>query len=498
MVDLSGLPLVPDEGYYWLWSRHLDWAYYDHPAGIALLLRLSTTLGGQSEFGLRWLNALLGTACVALIWAIGSGLTGMEEKGSSPRHTGRFTAWMVALGAPYLVISRFVYTDALFLFVMLLNFRFFLRMLAPRCAAAEFQNRPATDTVSFAAWGITLGLLFNTKYTAFLYIAALGFWLLLRRHSLLRDRRFWGAGALGTLGLLPMLGWNATRDWASFRWQIAHLLTTSPGAASRNLAWTWVRNVRHAVSYLTWPVAATALIGATLALAHRLRRRSSLGAEPSEAMVGLLEILALTLLTPVILSPSGSPRNLLGGLVFLFLRLGACGYTPSHRMSAVRTSLAALVTLYGVGTVAALRGVPTGLHSSVVHEIRRDVTGIREIAGSLSLPAEVTLFAIDYSLGGQLAYYTGRSVTTSWGQYRVWAQPDLSELTMVSLHYLAPDAIDRQLRRAYTIVDGPYSQTTGQEKEARQVYWWHARGLRWNHEEIVESFDFLALAEAHP
>ena len=31
------LPLTADEAYYWLWSQHLAWGYFDHPPMIAWL-----------------------------------------------------------------------------------------------------------------------------------------------------------------------------------------------------------------------------------------------------------------------------------------------------------------------------------------------------------------------------------------------------------------------------------------------------------------------------
>ncbi|MBT4483104.1 MAG: hypothetical protein HOC71_05445, partial [Candidatus Latescibacteria bacterium] len=31
------LNLTQDEAYYWMWSRNIDWCYYDHPGMIAWL-----------------------------------------------------------------------------------------------------------------------------------------------------------------------------------------------------------------------------------------------------------------------------------------------------------------------------------------------------------------------------------------------------------------------------------------------------------------------------
>ena len=44
--------LQDDEAYYWVFSRYLDWGYFDHPPMIALLIRLGTSLFG-GELGVR-------------------------------------------------------------------------------------------------------------------------------------------------------------------------------------------------------------------------------------------------------------------------------------------------------------------------------------------------------------------------------------------------------------------------------------------------------------
>jgi 4-amino-4-deoxy-L-arabinose transferase-like glycosyltransferase len=47
------VPLVPDEAYYWEWSRHLAAGYFDHPPVIAWLIRAGTLIGGATPFGVR-------------------------------------------------------------------------------------------------------------------------------------------------------------------------------------------------------------------------------------------------------------------------------------------------------------------------------------------------------------------------------------------------------------------------------------------------------------
>ena len=47
------VPLVPDEAYYWEWSRHLAAGYFDHPPVIAWLIRAGTLIAGATPFGVR-------------------------------------------------------------------------------------------------------------------------------------------------------------------------------------------------------------------------------------------------------------------------------------------------------------------------------------------------------------------------------------------------------------------------------------------------------------
>ena len=45
--------LIQDEAYYWQWSRHLDWGYYDNTPLMAPVIRLFTSLLGSNALGVR-------------------------------------------------------------------------------------------------------------------------------------------------------------------------------------------------------------------------------------------------------------------------------------------------------------------------------------------------------------------------------------------------------------------------------------------------------------
>lgn len=462
-VGLDGLALIGDEAYYWLWSRHLGWAYYDHPAGVALLVRASTALGGQTEAGVRWLNALLGVGSVLLTYLVG--------KQMLSRRAGLFASLVVAVGAPYLVTSRFVYTDALFLFLMLANLCLFWRLMGQRSGGS-------LSLLGAVKFGVSLALLFNTKYSAYLYAGALVTAVLIDHRRLLAKRRSWVGIMIGALGLVPVVAWNAVHDWSSFRWQLSHA-TTSVAAGTSLLG-----NVYHSLAYLTWPCLVLGLAGV-----GRVR-------SPAER---LLTLVALFLLLPVALSPANSPRNLVGGLVPLFLLAGA--HLPSalkgraHRVTVALLAAVVLATaIYGQGTLAALHGRAAWFHSSIVPAILRDAAGWRHL-GPVLRRYPGMLFALDYSIAAQIQYYAGTPAYTSWGQYRIWGIPEFGDSTVVALDYVSQDQVSARLREAFRRVAGPERLLYAERGATKEVRIWQAEGLRLDQEAFLQRFDFLTLLD---
>ena len=51
---ITQIELVPDEAYYWLWSKHLAASYRDKGPAIAWTIALGTKLFGHTVFGIRF------------------------------------------------------------------------------------------------------------------------------------------------------------------------------------------------------------------------------------------------------------------------------------------------------------------------------------------------------------------------------------------------------------------------------------------------------------
>ncbi len=74
--------LVPDEAYYWVWSRHLAMSYFDHPPVIAYLIRLGTLLLGNTELGVRCLIGVMTAGTVLILTLAAPRLTGDSRAAS--------------------------------------------------------------------------------------------------------------------------------------------------------------------------------------------------------------------------------------------------------------------------------------------------------------------------------------------------------------------------------------------------------------------------------
>ncbi|MGI8496368.1 MAG: glycosyltransferase family 39 protein [Gemmatimonadaceae bacterium] len=216
----SIVPLFPDETYYWEWSRHLAAGYFDHPFGVALLIRIGTGILGDNALGVRIGAVLAGFATVLLVLAMTRRLGG--ERGAL---IASVTMACLPLAAGGLLLATpdapLLLADALVIYAILVAV-----------------SHPPRSTGSLRGWllaGAALGLCLDSKYTAVLL--PLGILAGLVALPELRTRLAEPGPYLGTLVALllfmPVLLWNSHHDWVSFRFQLAHGLGAPRGSAIR-------------------------------------------------------------------------------------------------------------------------------------------------------------------------------------------------------------------------------------------------------------------------
>ncbi len=79
------LQLHPDEAYYWLWSRHLDFGYFDHAPLIAWAIRL-TTLFSQQELWVRFTGIIGAVVTSICAWVLTMQLFPRQDNRFRKRH----------------------------------------------------------------------------------------------------------------------------------------------------------------------------------------------------------------------------------------------------------------------------------------------------------------------------------------------------------------------------------------------------------------------------
>lgn len=69
IISASFTGLAHDEAYYWMYSKNLDWGYFDHPPATAVLIKIGTWIL-NNELGVRIANVISLTAAIFLLWSM--------------------------------------------------------------------------------------------------------------------------------------------------------------------------------------------------------------------------------------------------------------------------------------------------------------------------------------------------------------------------------------------------------------------------------------------
>lgn len=196
------LPLTGDEAYYWVWSRHMQLSYYDHPPFVAWLYWLGSPLDFLPG-SVRWAGVLFGHVALALWLKLLDPFLNVEQL--------KMWLWL-ALLSPLMGGSGIVVTPdlPLMLFYALSLWLFFL-----------WQKRP--DWRMSLGFGVAIGLGLSSKYMMVLFPLSLLPVILMAkkiRQAFFKNIHWLILG--GVAGFLPVLLWNVMHDWASFKFQAAH------------------------------------------------------------------------------------------------------------------------------------------------------------------------------------------------------------------------------------------------------------------------------------
>ncbi len=209
---MAHFDLVPDEAYYWLWSRVPSAGYYDHPPMIAWWIWISTHLFGDTLFGVR------AVTIVAALVTTGSVYATASELFDDPKIASMAAIWLNAMLLMGLA-ALFATPDAPSTMFWALTLR----------ALARLRN--GGDPRLWLLIGLLAGLGCVAKYTNLFMGLGIVLWLALdpKARPWLFSRWTFAGGAMALLAFSPVLLWNASHDWISFAKQFGRLADQHAG-----------------------------------------------------------------------------------------------------------------------------------------------------------------------------------------------------------------------------------------------------------------------------
>ena len=213
----SVLPLVPDEAYYWVWSRSLAAGYLDHPPMVALWIRLGTELAGQGALGIRLLGPVSAALGSVLLWDAAERL---------------FPGRRAGLAAAALLNATLLMGVGAVLMTPDTPLLFFWTATLWAAARIAMGGGPAWWLIA----GVCAGLAMASKYTGVFLPLGLGLFALIAMPRALRHPAPWLGVLAAALVFLPVVAWNADHGWAGFARQGGRVAHWQPERAATFLA----------------------------------------------------------------------------------------------------------------------------------------------------------------------------------------------------------------------------------------------------------------------
>jgi hypothetical protein len=193
IIQSSFTGISNDEAYYWMYSRFLEWGYFDHPPAIAVMIKFGYTLV-NSEFGVRLFTIIFSSGTLYLLYKI-----------CKPQRETLPLFFVIFLSIPLVHAGGFLATpDIPFVFVT-------------TCFLYHYKNYLEKENLQNS---LLLALLFAalvyTKYHGILVIifSIAGYVGVLKRKS------FWLATILSLILFSPHLWWQYIHDFPSIKYHL--------------------------------------------------------------------------------------------------------------------------------------------------------------------------------------------------------------------------------------------------------------------------------------
>jgi hypothetical protein len=192
-VQAYTLELHADEAYYWIYSRLLDWGYFDHPPMVAIFISIGDALF-HNELGLRLITVLTSSVSLYLLWLI-------------VRHYHVAPKWFIVIVSGFAIFNVYGFTttpDApLFLFTVLFYY----------CYRQYLHSDKWQIAVLLAC--ITAGLLYS-KYHGLLLVL----FTVIANPQLFKRKSFYLIILLSAVLFAPHIWWQMQHNFPSLHYHL--------------------------------------------------------------------------------------------------------------------------------------------------------------------------------------------------------------------------------------------------------------------------------------
>ena len=195
LVQAACMDLANDEAYYWYFSHHLDWGYYDHPPMVALLVWLTAWIPGP--FGVRLATTILQPLYLWIFWRL-------IRPADASRRDALFYV-LLCFSQPLLQLYGFMALPDAPLMMSTVLFLWAYKRFCTR-----------TDVPNALLLGLTVALLGYSKYHGALVVLL----VVLSNPKLLLRWQLWLAAVVGLVLYAPHLWWQYEHDWVSLRYHL--------------------------------------------------------------------------------------------------------------------------------------------------------------------------------------------------------------------------------------------------------------------------------------
>lgn len=185
--------LYADEAYYWMYSSHLEWGYFDHPPMVALMIKIGTTVFGQySEFGVRFMFVCMSGATMLFLYKL------------IPKVNPHVFFLSVFSLSAFNLISFMALPDVPLLFFTVVFFR-------------AYQLFLEKNNFWYSLWlAFIIACLIYSKYHGVLIV---GF-VVLSNLKLFKNKYFYLVFVLSLLLIVPHLIWQANHQFPSIQYHL--------------------------------------------------------------------------------------------------------------------------------------------------------------------------------------------------------------------------------------------------------------------------------------